>query len=163
MRVIRGVLTAIVFVVLAMGVYLLVIDPRLRSLVEEDLSAMIPKTESPKAGGGPTTAPNEGRRSVVAANGSTISSECALWTVEGVDLYYSPADPATICVQTPGSSVQAGSRYSPETMQLPPNCSVAPDSVVYCRAEGELGADTLQAFYNSGELNTPREPGKGAG
>jgi hypothetical protein len=116
------------------------------------------KTESTgKAAANGKTVPGENSPTTT-ASGYTIAPRCALWSVEGLDLYYSPADPATICAQPPGSRVQAGSRATPGTTKLSDNCATAPDGTVYCRVEGQLSADTLEAFYNRGELQTPREP-----
>ena len=94
----------------------------------------------------------------VTQSGYTIFPRCALWSAEGLDLYYSPADPQTICVQPPGSSVQSGPPPTIRTTQLPPNCAVGPDSAVYCLAGGQLAPDTLALFYNRGELQTPQMP-----
>jgi hypothetical protein len=41
---------------------------------------------------------------------------------------------------------------------VPLNCAVAPDSVVYCLTREQLTADILKAFYERGELQTPKEP-----
>jgi hypothetical protein len=42
---------------------------------------------------------------------------------------------------------------------VPLNCAVAPDSAIYCLTAGErLTADILKAFYDRGELQTPKEP-----
>jgi hypothetical protein len=185
MRIIRGMLTIIGILALAVGTILLVGDPRLRDLVAEDLALPLyaveallkggslsdsagfagpppEKTgESSNAGGSTRSSPQSKAPPTVTAGGYTIASGCGLWTVEGVDLYYSPTEPKTICVQPPGNPTQAGSQYTPGSTQLPPNCDVSPDSVVYCVIEGELSADTLRAFYDRGELNTPRESERG--
>jgi hypothetical protein len=92
---------------------------------------------------------------IVTAGGYTVGARCALWSVGGFDLYYYPIDPAAVCVQPPGSSVQAGTRPA-STAEIPPNCAVAPDAVVYCIIGGRLSAETLRLFYNRGELETPR-------
>ena len=174
MRIISGLLQAIAIAVLVLGILLLVIDPRLRSLVKEDLSLLVPWAKSSEEGGAttsqqasqsqPASQPGKAKQEppTVTANGYTIAPGCALWSVEGLDLYYSPADPATICVQPPDSPVQAGPSIA-SGAQTPPNCAVAPDSVVYCLTEGQLSADTLAAFFNQGELQTPRETGGGGG
>ncbi len=92
---------------------------------------------------------------IVTAGGYTVGARCALWSVGGFDLYYYPIDPAAVCVQPPGSSVQAGTRPT-SAAEIPPNCAVAPDAVVYCTIGGQLSAETLRLFYNRGELETPR-------
>ena len=166
MRLVTGLLRALVVAALALGVFLLATDPQLRSLAGEDLSSLISGTESSR-GGSTTTASNPSSASkapksesspTVTASGYTIAPRCALWTVEGLDLYYSPADPATICVQPPDSPIQSGSTPASGAAQLPPNCALAPDGVVYCVADKLLSPDTLGVFYGRGELQTPREP-----
>lgn len=163
MRIIRSTLTVLAFVVVVLGAYLLAIDPRLLALVKEDLSALVPITKSSEEGNkAPTTSPNpNNQRSkgppTVTPGGFAIASGCAQWTAEGLNLYYDPVDPSSICVQPPGSPVQAGAEFTSGVTQLPANCAVGPDSVVYCLVGGELSADTLQAFYNRGELQTPHE------
>ncbi len=168
MRVVTRLLQILAICVLALGAFLLAIDPRLRDLAVQDLSLLIGgeklgegrspadqgSSQSSKAGGGSPT---------ITESGYTIAPGCALWSVEGLDLYYSPADPATVCVQPPGSPIEAGSSATPGATQLPPNCAVAPDLVVYCLVGGQLSADTLRALYDWGELQTPREPGGGGG
>jgi hypothetical protein len=168
MSIVTKLLQFIAIVVLVLAMFLLVIDPRLRSLVVEDLSLLTPWAKSSE---GETTTPStttqgssksgKAKDSKVTENGYSISPECALWPVEGSDLYYSPVDPSIICVQAPDSPVQAGSPLPPGA-EMPPNCDVAPDSVVYCVPGGQLTADTLKAFYDRGELQTPHEP-KGTG
>jgi hypothetical protein len=162
MRIITGLLQFLAIAALVLGTFLLVVDPRLRGLVVEDLSLVVPWTKSSE---GESTTANQGSSHssktgqgspTVTESGYTISSGCALWTVEGLDLYYSPADPTALCVQAPGSTIKAGSPLPPGA-EMPFNCAVAPDSVVYCLADGPLSADTLAAFYERGELQTPRE------
>lgn len=97
----------------------------------------------------------------VTQSGYTIVPRCALWTAEGLDLYFSPVDPETICVEPPGSTVQAGPPLTLRTAQLPPNCAVGPDSAVYCLTGGQLTPNTLRAFYDRGELQTPKAKGGG--
>lgn len=164
MRIIVSLLQVLAIVVLVLATFLLVIDPRLRSLAIEDLSLLIPGAQSPK--GESTTTQGSSRPDkagqgppTVTESGYTIASGCALWSVEGFDLYYSPADPTTICVQPPGSPTQTGSPPTSGTAQVPPNCAVAPDGVVYCLVGGQLTPDTLRVFYERGELQTPREAG----
>jgi hypothetical protein len=162
MRIASYLLQFLAIVVLVLAILLLVVDPRLRGLVVEDLSLFTPWAKSSE--GEATTTQTQGSSqpgkakdsSKVTENGYSISPECALWPVEGTDLYYSPADPATICVQAPNSPVQAGSSLSPGE-EMPPNCDVAPDSTVYCLPGEQLTADTLRAFYDRGELQTPHE------
>lgn len=163
MRIITGLLQFLAIAALVLGIFLLVVDPRLRGLVVEDLSLVVPWAKSSE--GEATTAATQGSSHssktgqgtpTVTESGYTIASGCALWTVEGVDLYYSPADPTTICVQAPGSTIKAGSPLPPGA-EMPLNCAAAPDSVVYCVADGQLSADTVAAFFERGELQTPRE------
>lgn len=169
MRLIVNLLQGLAIVVLVLAILLLAIDPRLRSLVVEDLSLLNPLAKSSEGTGGTTTAQGSSQSGkskqgspTVTESGYTIASGCALWPVEGLGLYYSPADTATICVQAPGSPIQAGSPL-PSGAKMPPNCDVAPDSVVYCVVDGELSAETLNAFFDRGELQTPRESKAGGG
>jgi len=166
MRTITNLLQALAVVVLVLATLLMVFDPRLRSLVVQDLSLLNPWTKSSEEGGSTTQGSSQSGKAkqgspTVTETGYTIAPGCALWSVEGLDLYYSPSDPETICVQAPGNPVQAGTRL-PSGVEMPPNCDIAPDSVVYCIADGQLTADTLRAFYDRGELQTPHEP-KGDG
>jgi hypothetical protein len=171
MSIVTKLLQYLAIVVLVLAILLLVIDPRLRSLVVEDLSLLTPWAKSSEGGTTPPTTttttqgssqPGKAKGSPkVTENGYTIAPECALWPVEGSDLYYSPVDPSIVCVQAPDSPVKAGASLPPGT-EMPPNCDVAPDSVVYCLTGGQLTADTLKAFYDRGELQTPHEP-KGTG
>ncbi len=100
---------------------------------------------------------------IVTQAGYIVAPRCALWSVEALDLYYSPADPSVICVQPPESPVRDGSQPTPRSAQMPLNCAVAPDSAVYCLLGGQLTADTLKTFYERGELQTPKEPREGDG
>ena len=166
MSIVTKLLQFIAIVVLVLAMFLLLIDPRLRSLVVEDLSLLTPWAKSSEGEATTTTTqgsskPGKAKDSKVTENGYVIAPECALWPVEGLDLYYSPVDPSILCVQAPDSPVQAGSPL-PQGAEMPPNCDVAPDSVVYCVPGGQLTADTLKAFYDRGELQTPHEP-KGTG
>lgn len=174
MRVITGLLQGLVVIAVALGVFLLVADPRLRDLAWEDLSALVPggaqasseskaTTTASNPGGATKNSPKSESSPTVTDTGYTIASSCALWPVEGLNLYYSPADPTSICVQPPGSPTPAGDPPAPGTAQIPPNCATAPDGTNYCLAGGELTADTLEAFYERGELQSPREPGGGGG
>ena len=98
------------------------------------------------------------RSPTVTPSGYVIAPGCAMWEVEFTyDLYYSVTHPTTICVQPPGSPY-AGIPVDTTQAQLPPNCAVSPDGVVYCLAGGVLTPDTLRAFYERGELQTPRAP-----
>ncbi len=111
------------------------------------------------------TAPREGSPTIT-RSGYVIAPRCALWSVEGLELYYSPADPSSICVQPPGSNlVRTGypstSSSGRQEEEMPLNCAVAPDSAVYCLVGEWLSADTLKGFYDRGELQTPKEPGAG--
>jgi hypothetical protein len=170
MRIIINLLQALAIVVVVLAMWLLVTDPRLRSLVVEDLSVLNPWAKSSEGAAGGTTTGQGSSQSgkakqgspTVTASGYTIAPGCALWPVEGLNLYYSPAEPANICAQAPGSPIQAGSPL-PSGAEMPPNCDVAPDSVVYCVVDGQLSADTLQAFFDRGELQTPRESKVGGG
>src|SRR4051794_2503376 len=116
MRIIINLLQVLAIVVLVLAIWLLVMDPRLRSLVVEDLSLLNPWPKSSEgAAGGPPTAQGTSQSGkakqgspTVTASGYTIAPGCALWPVEGVNLYYSPAEPANICTQAPGSPIQAG-------------------------------------------------------
>ena len=173
MRILTNLIQAIAIVVLIAAALLLVIDPRLRSLVAEDLALINPlgkssqgeatTTQSPPPSSKGKETPKESPKGPpkVTDNGYAIAPQCALWPVEGIDLYYSPADPTTICVQAPGSAVEAGSPL-PSGAEMPPNCDTAPDGVVYCIAGERLTADTLRGFFDRGELQTPHEP-KGNG
>ena len=169
MSILTKLLQFIAIIVLVLAMFLLVIDPRLRSLVVEDLSLLTPwakssegeTTTTPSTTTQGSSKPGKAKDSKVTENGYRISPECALWPVEGLNLYYSPVDPSILCVQAPDSNVQAGSPL-PSGAEMPPNCDVAPDSVVYCLPEGQLTSDTLKAFYDRGELQTPHEP-KGTG
>ncbi len=161
MKILTNLLQVLAIVALLLAAVLLVIDPRLRSLVVEDLSLVNPWAKSSE---GEATTAQGSSQSDKAKQGSptvtesdyTIASGCALWPVEGIGLYYSPSDPATVCVQGPGGPIQAGHPL-PSEAEMPLNCDVAPDSVVYCVVDGQLSADTLTALYNRGELQTPRE------
>ncbi len=164
MRTIANLLQALAVVVLVLATLLMVFDPRLRSLVVQDLSLLNPWAKSSESAGASSTArdssqPGTAKESspTITESGYTIAPGCALWSVEGLDLYYSPAEPGTICVQAPGGSVQAGSPLF-SAADMPPNCDAAPDSVVYCVVGEQLTADTLRAFYDRGELQTPHEP-----
>ena len=170
MSIVTKLLQFIAIVVLVLAMFLLVIDPRLRSLVVEDLSLLTPWAKSSEGGTTTPSSPSttqgssksgKAKDAKVTENGYIIAPECALWPVEGLDLYYSPVDPSILCVQAPDSSVQAGSPLPPGA-EMPPNCDAAPDSVVYCVSGGQLTSDTLKAFYDRGELQTPHEP-KGTG
>jgi hypothetical protein len=162
MRIITKVLQSLAVVVLLLAVVLLVMDPRLRNIVVEDLSLVNLWAKSSEGEATPSEGPsqsgkNEQGSPTITESGYTIASGCALWPVEGLGLYYSPSDPATVCVQAPGSPIQAG-QHLPSGAEMPLNCDVAPDSVVYCVVDDQLSADALAAFYNRGELQTPREP-----
>ena len=165
MRVIAVLLQVLAVVALTVGALLLVIDPRLLNLVEEDLSVVAHGIKSSDEGGAPSPKPDKPSQPdkattgspTVTAGGYSIAPDCALWSVEGLDLYYSPVRPTSVCVQPPGSPVQLGSQSS-GIARIPPNCAIAPDSVTYCVVDGQLAADTLQAFYSRGELQTPRDP-----
>jgi hypothetical protein len=162
MRIITKVLQALAVVVLLLAVVMLVMDPRLRSIVVEDLSLVNLWAKSSEGEATPSEGPSQSGKTeqgspTITESGYTIASGCALWPVEGLGLYYSPSDPATVCVQAPGSPIQAG-HHLPSGAEMPLNCDVAPDSVVYCVVDDQLSADTLAAFYNRGELQTPREP-----
>jgi hypothetical protein len=162
MRIIINLLQALAIVVLLLAVVLLVMDSRLRSLVVEDLSLVIPWAKSSEGEATPPQGSSQSGKTeqgspTITESGYTIASGCALWPVEGLGLYYSPSDPATVCVQAPGSPIRAGYPL-PSGAEMPLNCDVAPDSVVYCVVDGQLSADTLTAFYDRGELQTPREP-----
>jgi hypothetical protein len=98
---------------------------------------------------------------IVTQAGYIVAPRCALWSVEALDLYYSPADPSAICVQPPDSPVRNGSQPTPRSAQMPLNCAVAPDSAVYCLVGGQLTADTLKTLYERGELQTPKESREG--
>jgi hypothetical protein len=161
MRIVANLLQALAVVVLLLAAVLLVMDPRLRSLVVEDLSFVISWSRSSEGEATTTKGSSQSGRTeqgspTITESGYTIASGCALWPVEGLGLYYSPSDPATVCVQAPGSPIRAGNPL-PAGAEMPLNCDVAPDSVVYCVVDGQLSADTLVAFYNRGELQTPRE------
>ena len=164
MRTVANLLQALAVVVLVLATLLMVFEPRLRDLVVEDLSLLNPWAKSSQ--GGVATPNGQGSSGsgkakegspTVTESGYTIAPGCALWSVEGLDLYYSPSNPGIICVQTPGSPIQAGSPL-PSGAEMPPNCDVAPDSVVYCVVGEQLTADTLRAFYDRGELQAPHEP-----
>ncbi len=116
------------------------------------------KTDPPEESSQASSTAARQRVLLVTEGGYTVSPRCALWSVEGFDLYYSPTDTASVCVQPPDSPVLPGS-----SSPVPPNCAVAPDSVVYCLIGGQLTADTLAAFYYRGELQTPRVTGEAAG
>jgi hypothetical protein len=171
MRIITSLLKALAIAVLVLGAFLLVADPRLQDFAVQELSVLVPSTKLSE--GESTTTAQESSQSdhsdeteqgspTVTASGYTIAPGCALWPVEGLNFYYSPAEPANICAQAPGSPIQAGSPL-PSGAEMPPNCDVAPDSVVYCVVDGQLSADTLQAFFDRGELQTPRESKAGGG
>jgi len=115
--------------------------------------------ETPRASG---TTPRESSP-IVTSDGYVVATRCALWSVEGFDLYYSPADPSTVCVQPPDSTVRAEAPHTSRSAQMPLNCAVAPDSAVYCLIGGQLTRDTLKAFYDRGELQTPKVPSVGEG
>jgi hypothetical protein len=162
MRIITKVLQSLAVVVLLLAVVLLVMDPRLRNIVVEDLSLVNLWAKSSEGEATPSEGPSQSGKTeqgspTITESGYTIASGCALWPVEGLGLYYSPSDPATVCVQAPGSPIQAG-YHLPSGAEMPLNCDVAPDSVVYCVVDDQLSADALAAFYNRGELQTPREP-----
>ena len=166
MSLIGRLLQALAILVLAVVVVLLVYDPRLRELAVQDLSLLTQVTKSSdsstsssqpeKTKPGPTGekgASSDQSSPVTTESGYTISRRCALWSAEGLDLYYSPIEPTTICVQPPGSDVQPGTQAVPgDNTQIPPNCAFAPDGRVYCLAEGQLSADTLQGLYERGQL-----------
>ncbi len=164
MRMITGLLQYLAVAVLAVGAFLLVIDPRLLDLVEQDLFQLTQGTlpggksatsQPGKGGSNPTgeegNSPDK-NSPVTTESGYTISRRCVLWSVEGFDLYYSPVNPAAVCVQPPGSGTPAGSPFIPGTTQMPPNCATAPDGKIYCLAGGELVPDTLAGLYERGEL-----------
>jgi hypothetical protein len=163
MRIITGLLQFLAVAVLAVGAFLLVIDPRLLDLVEQDLSQLtqgtLPggkSTTSQPGKGGSNPTGEEGnssdKNSITTENGYTISRRCVLWSVEGLDLYYSPVNPAAVCVQPPGSGTLAGSPFVPGITQMPASCAAAPDGKIYCLAGGELTPDTLAGLYGRGEL-----------
>jgi len=164
MRTVANLLQALSVVVLILAALLMVFDPRLRNLVVEDLSLLNPWAKSSEGEGTTSTARGSSQSDTakqgaptVTEGGYAIAAGCALWSVEGRDLYYSPSDPEIICVQAPGSLIQVGSPLLAGA-EMPPNCDVAPDLVVYCVAGEQLTADTLRAFYDRGELQTPHEP-----
>ena len=161
MRMITGLLQFLAVAVLAVGVFLLAIDPRLQDLVEQDLSQLtqgsLPggKSSTSKGGSNPTGgegSPSDKNAPVTTENGYTISRRCVLWSVEGLDLYYSPVNPLAVCVQPPGSGTQAGSPFVPGNTQMPANCATAPDGKIYCLAGGQLSPDTLASLYGQGKL-----------
>ena len=165
MRIITGLLQVLAIVVLAIGAFLFVIDPRLLDLVEQDLSQLTQGTlpggksaasQPVKDGSNPTgegeSNPSDKNSSITTENGYTISRRCVLWSVEGLDLYYSPVNPAAVCAQPPGSDTPAGSPFVPGNMQMPANCAAAPDGKIYCLAGGELTPDILAGLYGRGEL-----------
>ena len=165
MRIIVVLLQTLAVVVLVLGALLLLVDPRLRDLAVEDLSLLVPGTQASEGKKSTPTTPTqetpqqdkaEQGPPTITPSGYSIASGCALWTAEGLNLYYNPIDPTSMCAQPPGSSIQPGTRPS-AAAQLPPNCAISPDSVTYCVVDGELSADTLQAFYNRGELQAPHE------
>jgi hypothetical protein len=101
---------------------------------------------------------------IVTQGGFTIIPGCALWTVDGYELYYSPVDPTTICVQPPSRPFQAGSTPpTSRTAQVPPNCAFAPDSTLYCFVGGQLTTALITGLYDQGKLQTPKEETKGGG
>jgi hypothetical protein len=169
MRTVVNLLQALAVVVLVLATLLMVFDPRLRDLIVEDLSLLNPWAKSSEGGVATSTAQGssgsgrtkEGSPSVT-EDGYTIAPGCALWSVEGLDLYYSPSDPGIICVQAPGSPIHAGSPL-PSGAKMPPNCDIAPDLVVYCVVREQLTADILRAFYDRGELQAPHEPRRDGG
>jgi hypothetical protein len=67
----------------------------------------------------------------------------------GYYLYYSPTEPNYFCVhrdmQSPRPIVGGGA-------QVPSTCALAPDQRLYCSAQGELTAATLQELYAQGRL-----------
>lgn len=164
MKVIIGLLQILCIAGLAVSAFLLATDPRLLNLVEQDLSQVIQGTlpggkstssQPGKSGSGPTE--GEGNSSdksapVTTESGYTISRRCALWSVEGFDLYYSPVEPATLCAQPPGSGTKAGSLFAPGSTPISENCAFAPDGKIYCLAGGTLSTDTLGGLYARGEL-----------
>ena len=162
MRIIIVLLQTLAVVVLVLGALLLVVDPRLRDLAVEDLSLLVPGTKSSEGKKSTSTkeTPQPGKAEqgppTITPSGYSIASGCALLSAEGLNLYYNPVDPPSICAQPPGSSVQPGTRPS-GAAQLPPNCAISPDSVTYCVVDGQLSADALQAFYDRGELQAPHE------
>ncbi|MBV9454393.1 MAG: hypothetical protein JOZ19_09785 [Rubrobacter sp.] len=164
MRIIVVLLQTLAVVVLVLGALLLLVDPRLRDLAVEDLSLLVPGTKSSSDEGKKSTPTKETPQQdkaeqgppTITPSGYSIASGCALWTAEGLNLYYNPVDPTSICALPPGSSIQPGTQAS-GAVQLPPNCAISPDSVTYCVVDGQLSADTLQAFYNRGELQAPHE------
>lgn len=169
MRIVSGLLQALAAIVLVAAVLLLVFDPRIRDLVVEDASALNPLAQI--SGGGESTVAAQGPSQFgkgkqgqpsYTESGHAVASGCALWTVEGLDLYYSPVDPSTICVQAPGNPTEAGTRL-PLGAEAPPNCDVSPDSVVYCIVGDRLTAETLKAFFDRGELQAPHVPRGDAG
>jgi hypothetical protein len=163
MRIIAVLLQTLAVVVLVLGALLLAVDPRLRDLVVEDLSLLVPGTKSSEGKKSTstkdTTQQGKAERGppTITPSGYSIAPGCAAWSPEGLNLYYNPIDPTSICATPPGSSVQPGTRPS-GAAQLPPNCAISPDSVTYCVVDGQLSADTLQAFYDRGELQAPHEP-----
>ena len=68
---------------------------------------------------------------------------------EGYYLYYSPTESNYFCVhpatQSPYPIVGGGA-------QVPSTCAFAPDQRLYCSAQGELTAATLQELYAQGRL-----------
>jgi hypothetical protein len=68
---------------------------------------------------------------------------------EGYYLYYSPTEPYYFCVhpvtQSPWPIVGGDA-------QIPSTRAVAPDQRLYCSAQGELTAATLQELYAQGRL-----------
>jgi hypothetical protein len=68
---------------------------------------------------------------------------------EGYYLYYSPTAPNYFCVhpetQSPWPIVGGGA-------QIPSTCALGPDQWLYCSAQGELTAATLQELYAQGRL-----------
>ena len=122
------------------------------------VSEEAPKEPLTRSSGAASRAPKENSPTVTQA-GYTIFPRCALYPVEGLELYYSPANPTAICVQPPDIPVQTTNVPTIRDTQLPPNCAVAPDSAVYCVIGGQLSADTLRALYNQGLLQTPKASG----
>lgn len=68
---------------------------------------------------------------------------------EGYYLYYSPTEPYYFCVhpvtQSPWPIVGGGA-------QIPSTCALGPDQWLYCSAQGELTAASLQELYAQGRL-----------
>jgi hypothetical protein len=91
MRIITKVLQALAVVVLLLAVVLLVMDPRLRSLVVEDLSLVNLWAKSSGGKATPSEGPSQSGKTeqgspTITESGYTIASGCALWPVEGLGL-----------------------------------------------------------------------------